>query len=72
MDYPVKGDWITEVIGLIQEFGLNLTLRKIKSMPKFKYQNFVRKKVKQKAFSDLILKMTNSVEIEYEVLNNKR
>ena len=74
MDYPVKGDWTTKVIGLIQEFGLNLALWEIKSMPKFKYQNLVRKKVKQKAFSDLILKqqeMTKGVEIKYEVLKIK-
>ena len=74
MDDSVQGDWMTEEIGVIQEFGLNLTIWEIDNMPKFKYQNLVRTAVKQKAFSDLILKqqeMTKGVEIKYEVLKIK-
>ena len=50
-----KKDWIVQVLKDLKELKIDEDLEKIKLIKKSKFKNTVDKKIKQKAFDDLII-----------------
>ena len=53
MKFPVKNDWISQVLEEQEELDINNSLIEIQSMTKSKFKALVQKKIKQKAFEHL-------------------
>ena len=69
--YPVKGDWASEVRGLLKLLNIKLTDSEIKNMSRNKWKNIVKEKIKIEAFENLIQtqrKYDKGSSIEYKLI----
>ena len=57
MDFPVKGDWVSEMKELISDLDIAKSFEEVKNMRKNHYESLVNKKVKAEAFKYLLNKV---------------
>ena len=57
MDFPVKGDWVSEMKELISDLDIAKSFEEVKNMRKNHYESLVNTKVKAEAFKYLLNKV---------------